>query len=292
MGKEELSSKQERNRNFVAETIAEKFYSVKMSEETKEKILEIKNILNENPNLSYVILFNHTYYGDPLFAGYIANKLDSNLDRQIIAPVSAFHISTEGNKSLKLKDKIENYFARGLNKIAKSTGVETIPIVQANDKRFTEKETVKNRREFITRLRELSGQKIGCLISPEGHRSEDGKLQEGNPGIQLITDKLKPVIVIPVGIYFEAKKKGGIFVRKYKRSGLNFGKKVNINIGEYRILGKEDKMKTEEMMDLLANTLPLDLRGEEYLNDEQKKELAQMPEVRTIVKMSKNRKAA
>jgi len=292
MSKEGLSPKQERNRKFVAETMAEKFYSIQMSEETKRKILEIKDILDKNPNLNFLILFNHTYSGDPLFAGHIANKLDSNFERQIIAPVSASHTVAQ-KRHLKFSERKENWFLNTLNKIAKSTGVKTLPIVQATEGDSFKEEAQKGYFNFFEELKKLSSDGgVGCIVSPEGHRSEDGKLQKGEKGIQLMAKILQPTIIIPLGIYFEAEEKDDIFIRKYKRSGLNFGKKVNINIGEYKILEKGQKMTAKEMMNLLADTLPLDLRSEEYLNDEQKKELAQMPEVRTIVKMSKKKKTA
>lgn len=289
MGKEELSPKQERNRKFVAETMAEKFYSVLMSEETKRKISEIKNLLDGDPNLNYIILFNHTYSGDPLFAGNTAIKIDPENTRQVVAPVSASHTVAK-KQHLKFSERKENWFLSILNKIAKSTGVKTFPIVQTIDENSSKEEAQKGYRLFFKELKKLSERGgVGCIVSPEGHRSEDGKLHKGEEGIRLMAKTLQPTIIIPVGIYFEAEEKEGILIRKYKRSGLNFGKKININIGEYRILEEGQKMTSEEMMGLLADTLPLDLRSEEYLNDEQKKELAKMPEVRTIVKSKRNK---
>jgi hypothetical protein len=280
---ESLSPKQERNRKFVAESIIEKFYLIQRSDETKRRTLGIKNHLARNPKLNYIIIFSHTFPGDPGLAGRVATEIDPENTRPVVAPVAAAH-TVDRKQCLTFKERKENLFLSILNGIARNTGVKTFPIVQTIDKNSSKEEALEGYSKFFKELKKLSGEGVGCIVSPEGHRSEDGKLQKGEEGIRLMAKTLRPTIVIPVGIYFEAEEKEGILTREYKRSGLNFGKKINVNIGDYRILEEGQKMTSGEMMDLLADTLPRDLLSEEYLSDEQKIELARMPEVRTIVK--------
>ncbi|MDD4938501.1 MAG: 1-acyl-sn-glycerol-3-phosphate acyltransferase [Candidatus Shapirobacteria bacterium] len=277
---------QELRRKYYVEEFTEKHYRIKISKETQEKIGEIKQFLEENKDFSYMIMFNHTYYGDPLFAGYLANLIDPENTRQIVAPVSALHTKPkEGN--LSLGKRAENLFTKTINEMAQSATAKTLSVVQANDKTSSTEEAQKSYFEFFDELKRLKNDgPIGLIVCPEGHRSEDGKMQSFERGSVLMAKSAKPLVVIGLGIHFEPRKFCGMRIRSYFRDTLNhlFNRKINLTVNNYLIINKEDKIpKTEVMEQMVADALPVDLVREENLSEERKKELAQMPKTRTFV---------
>lgn len=105
---------------------------------------------------------------------------------------------------------------------------------------------------FFRRLKKATNATL--MISPEGHRSPDGKLQKGEEGIELMTRLLYPVICLPIGIRYEGD--------DFERSELNIGKKVDLTVAQP--IYKEDastKVTLDDLMIRLASILPPHMRG-------------------------------
>lgn len=245
-------------RGLVADIMPRKIYRLNISKESQSRIDNIKNILDENKKLDYIIYFNHICFTDPHLAGHVAGLIDPKKTRHLVAPVSYSHTDPEKKKTLK---------TRAMKKISDWCGMDNQRVIQTyqvdNPKYgYTKEKSQETYDKFFGRLKELRNADIptGCLMSPEGHRSMHGILGEDmeiEKGIRTIGKILKPVIYIPIGIYFD-----GI----YNRNGLNFGKNLNLNIGETYTLEKGSEKNNNELFELLiqnlANTLPMEMRGQ------------------------------
>jgi len=246
-------------KEHIAGNLVEKKYKILMSDETKERIENIKKTMEENKGLNFIIYFNHISFADPLLAGHIATLIDPNNTRKLIAPVSYSHTEL----------KAKNSGTWGMKKIIEICGVETHRVVQAyqiNDS--NKEESFRINKKYLNRLRELKKLEmpVCLLISPEGHRSE-GALEKGEEGVALSGKILAPTAYIPIGI---------IYNETYNRSSLNFGKKLTLSVGEMYIqeIGKKREEIFSILMNNLANALPVEMRGV-YSNN-----IADIPEIR------------
>lgn len=244
-------------RGLVAGILPRWAYRLNISEESKSKIKNIRNILDKNIKLNFIDYFNHTCLDDPQIAGHVAWLIDPKKKRHLVAPISYSHTDPERKKTLG---------KRVMKKISDWCGMDNQRVIQAYQVNnpeygYTEQEAKKTYDKFFGRTKELRNAEIptGIIMSPEGHRSAHGILGEDmevEQGIRTIGKILKPVIYIPVGIIFED---------GYKRNSLNFGKEVIINIGETYVLEKGSEKNNDELFELLmqnlANTLPMEMRG-------------------------------
>jgi 1-acyl-sn-glycerol-3-phosphate acyltransferase len=246
-------------REILVDILPRILYKIHISEESQEKTKEIRETLDENQNLNFILYPNHLTYFDPLYAGLIVNEIDPEGKRHLIAPISFSHTQSRTKDStLKM-----------MMGLAKTCDLETIRIIQTyqvNNPKYgyTQEQANATYKKLFGRPKELKENNIstGMIIFPEGTRSQNGELGEAEKGITLLTKILEPVLLIPVGIYFD---------NKYKRSGLNFGKSVNLEVGETYLYEKGKERKDIDFyMKNLADTLPEKMRGR----------WAQMPEVR------------
>ena len=244
-------SRQNFNRDFLTTFLPEVLYRINISQESQEKIKNLGEFLNENREVNFITYFNHIGIIDPMLVGYMVNKIDPQKTRKIITPVSYYH-----TESKNIKDVVP----RVMNNLSNSCGVETIKVIQAyqvdNPKYgYTQSQADATYKELIREVREYKKQGIliGFIISPEGHRSEDGSLGSVEKGILLFEKILEPVILIPIGIYYD---------KKYSRDGLNIGKKLNLEIGESYFYEKGKERKDIDFyMNNLAGALPPEMRG-------------------------------
>lgn len=227
-------------------------YRIHISEDDRSYIKEIKEQLAVHPNFNFILYFNHISYDDPLLAAHIVQQIDPKHTRHLIAPASYSH--TDPNKPV-------NYGFSFMMDEAKKCGVEIIRVIQAYQVDnpqygYTKDQAQATYRVWMRRLKELRSENTptGCLISPEGHRSDDGILGAGEAGIISTGRFLAPVIYIPVGISY---------IDDYKRSNLNFGKKLNLSIGNITVQDNpKDGPSLDGIMYKLAMTLPKDMQGE------------------------------
>lgn len=232
----------------VSRIIPRTFYRLHLAPGVNQKISIAKNFLQKNPEYSFIIGQNHLTKDDPLFSAYIASRIDPKRIRYMFAPVSAYHIQANSEKSK-------------MNDLANKCGVETIPVIQTYqvdhpDYNFSRSDALKNYRNFVNRIDYLreSNKSLGCIIAPEGHRSETGALNKGEKGIIKIADKLKPVLVIPLAIHSSEK----LTVDK-----MNFGKRINLNIGDFMFIRDDGKkMDLDHFMHNLSQALPPQMRGQ------------------------------
>ncbi|HPT66355.1 MAG TPA: hypothetical protein PK257_03575 [Candidatus Woesebacteria bacterium] len=240
-------------RKVLIDFLPKKLYDIHISEESNENIKETKSWLENDPKLNMIMDFNHISFEDPWYVGYILNKIDPKATRHVNLPVSYAHTKSSTSKAILLP--------------AKLCGMETIRIIQANETKNSDKknykpgEIFKNYRNFIERLEEIkdSQQPTAFIISPEGHRSEDGCLGEGNKGIITIAEKLGNTFFVSVGISFN---------EDFNRSKPNVGRSLNLTVGKPYLYKKGDNI--DYHMSKLAETLPEEMRGK----------WAQMPEIR------------
>jgi len=225
-------------------------YRINKTEETNGRIKNLAEILTDRQDLSYILYFNHASYPDPLFAAHTAQLIDPRQTRPLLIPASFSHTDPDNPQS--------RVFSFLINE-AKHCGIEIIRIIQAYQVNnpeygFNEIQARATYKDLVKRLKELKNAgTVGCLFSPEGHRSETGELQTAEKGIVHIGKFLSPIIYVPLGISYEG---------KYKRSGLNIGKRVSLSIGKTIIQEhRNDAPTTDELMRNLAETLPSEIRG-------------------------------
>jgi 1-acyl-sn-glycerol-3-phosphate acyltransferase len=154
------------------------------------------------------------------------------------------------------KQRVSAFLAKGLS----GCGIETLRVIQTYQVNnpeygYTEEQAKETYWKALHRLKELRTANIptGVIISPEGHRSDDGQLKKGETGIVAAGRLLAPVIYVPMAIVYEG---------EYGREKMNFGKKVEIKIGEVTIQEDAKTYPTVEvLMRKLAASLPLEMRG-------------------------------
>ena len=239
-------------KNQVTHGVTEKAYKLEMTEDSKTRIGYVKEMLEDRTDLSFMVYFNHICLADPLFAGYVAALIDPKSTRKLIAPISYSHTEV----------KAKNIGTLAMKWVADASGVETHRVIQSyqidtDEKKglYTKAKAMEVNKPFFGRLREIAktGTTIGCMICPEGHRSDTGALEKGEEGVVLIDKIIQPVVNIPLGISFE---------NGFSRNGLNFGKNLVLNIGKIETAERKDKRITfESLMTDLAEALPMEMRG-------------------------------
>ena len=218
-------------------------------EDPNSHLNEIQSILAENPGLNIVLYFNHISFADPLFAFWFYFKhINPENSRQIILPASHWHTDFFHNPA----------FATAFRLGELLLGYQGVRIVQAyqlgepEKYHYTEADAIKSYRRLLKAIGE-NPQNTTLIISPEGHRSEDGTLQQGEDGITNLVRKLAPCILTPLGIVYEG---------DFKRNGLNFGTAVSLRPGQpFLWENNRQKPTLEEIMTPLSSVLPPKMQG-------------------------------
>jgi len=186
---------------------------------------------------------------DPVFAFWFYFKyLDPENRRRIVVPASHWHTNF-------LRDPLST-LAFYLGELV--IGYRGIRIVQAyqlgqpETYHYTPADAINTYKNLLKAIGENS-QNTTLIISPEGHRSEDGALQEGEVGITNLARRLAPCLFIPLVIIYEG---------EFDRNGLNFGRKVNLRPGQPFLWGDNKQRPTlEQIMIPLASVLPPEMQG-------------------------------
>jgi 1-acyl-sn-glycerol-3-phosphate acyltransferase len=237
-------------RGIVTGVLPHVLYRIKIDSESKKKLKELKKIAKTRTDLNFVFYFNHISVTDPLFIGMIGVRI--NRKGKILAPMS--HFNTE--------ERPENKKNILMQKIVEACGVETHRVIQTyqvNNPEFdyTVLQAMKQNKPFMARLRELGKDikrpRISLIISPEGTRSETGKLNKAESGIVEAGSLLAPTIYVPIGIDYE-----GLI----KKDKINFRKRVNLSIGETFLQeSRTDRVNLDMLMTNLAAALPETRQG-------------------------------
>ena len=193
----------------IAEVMLRRFNYV-LSPYSEENLTRHRECLADG---SLVLYLNHITREDPFLAGALSVSTLRGQLRGVLAPIGARHYREFGNKN--------PIYAALLNHIH-LTGIEVLPVPQPYyGDEFTGSETTRMNRNFVRSARDVLGQKGGMLvITPEGTRSPDGRLQEAQPGIEHLEKFGERVHFVPWGM---------IPLEPYDREdGLG---KVEVNIG-------------------------------------------------------------
>lgn len=239
---------------FLVSRVAPRvLYETKLHPEVNKQIKETKKFLRKNPRWNLIVIQNHFTENDALYGGYIASRIDPFKRRHAFGPTAAVH--SEKKKGKKGSKKVI------LNEVIRRCGVELFPVVQSYQRNnpekygFTGEEVVKKDKYFVRGLGRLkkSKKRLTCIIMPEGHRSDDGKLGKGERGIETIVRKLSPARIISLGVSSP---------EEVERDGLNFRKRFDLDVGDIVDCNIGEKVNVDDLMRNLAKAVPPEMRGE------------------------------
>ncbi len=246
-----MASIEDLNRKILLDGTPRLLYCPEIGSETKSRITEVREFLDENREYSFILYFNHISYNDPAVAAHIAERIDPHHTRHLLAPASFSHTDPDDPKSKGFSFLVE---------MAKKCGVEIIRVIQSyqvNNPKYgyTEEQARSTYMDLMRRLKQLRSEGVptGFMISPEGHRSETGEMILAQPGVVAAGRMLAPVIYVPVGVSY---------LGKYDRDTINIGRRVRLSVGE--VTTQTDPKvypSVEELMYKLALTLPEEMRG-------------------------------
>lgn len=177
--------------------------------------LEIKNKeileLLSDPNIPFLVYFNHLAGDDPIIITTLINQA-TNGERSLILPVSQEYVSLRGRLPL---------YAIGVLGAKHLLGWQMEEIVQAyrlRDERLTREEMLKIKEKssalsmsFFRNVRRKLQQeeKPIIIISPEGHRSDQGLLPaEVGAGFLAKLIGENNGLILPVGLIYHGGKRG------------------------------------------------------------------------------------
>lgn len=241
------------------------FFWPTISKEDRAQIENFRELLAKNPTLNVVLYFNHTSYVDPLYAGYIANLIDPEMTRELIAPMSYYHTENKNWQEI-----VKNYPILAIKNKAEDCGIIISRIIQSyqvdNPKYpYTKEQAYKINKEFpqTIRQKQKEGKSLIIMISPEGHRSK-GSLIKAETGMAMV-GQITNALYIPIGIDYK-----GITTRV----GFHIGETI-IKIGQVTKHNPNNNLddQTKILMKNLADVLPPKRKG--YYNN-----LMELPKTR------------
>lgn len=165
-------------------------YRIELSQEDRLHIFALQEHLDAGS--SAVVIFNHTCLDDPFILLARMYGLIGNSIRDIGMPVAMKHADP-------------NRYSRDaavVRFIQSELGIKLVPVVQPEDKSFYPEEVerlqwIKFGRMAVKMLRKPGGV---VILAPEGTRSEDGKVNQVEPGIEHFGNYGPLVQFLPVGI--------------------------------------------------------------------------------------------
>lgn len=221
---------------------------------------------------SLLVIFNHLFSGDVFCGGAVLLGNFQEETKRLVIPGAKKHLDLgrglknfwnekemERNEALKL---VRDAIATKL--IAKLTNTEIIHIVQSHDTDYYgDKEALSSWMNLLRRGKErLRTKGTVMLFAPEGHRSDDGRLQPARRGmVDLLEIGGDNCLCLPLGI---------AIINGDSGQGLMFGRRVRVQVGEpfklsdyhdrekKRRLSKQEKemIATKIMVEQIAPLLP------------------------------------
>ncbi len=218
-----------RLKSTAIEAVTQLGYRPELDLYSRETIQVLKTKLQEQPNLSYIIYFNHIAYDDPLFAAYIANKINPE-NTPVIIPTSYSHTEPDNPDNKKFIAMVS---------MASWAGIQTPRVIQAyqlnNEKYdYTSEQAKETYFKFFKTIKQNKQEfgRVGVLISPEGTRSKTGELGKFEESFTKLVGMLsskdaeekgrEDVVFIPLAIHY---------LKGYKREKPNFTKPVELSLG-------------------------------------------------------------
>lgn len=241
--------------------------------------LEIKNKeileLLSDPNIPFLVYFNHLAGDDPIIITALVNQATQG-KRSLILPVSQEYVSLRGGLP---------WYAIGVLGAKHLLGWRMEEIVQAyrlRDERLTREEMLKRKEEssdlsmsFFRNVRRKlqQGEKPIIIISPEGHRSDQGLLP-AEDGVGFLAKLIgeNNGLILPIGLNYHDGKRGlnynpfnplsvDVVVGQPFRyvEALNMGKELYSHYG-LSFSGKPEEI-AHTLMWYLTTLLPEELHG-------------------------------
>jgi len=201
-------SLRERCTESFAGIALKRLFTVEVSEGSEANIKSIRAHLE---NGSVVFYYNQISNTDgPVIIATIAQNMGPSINHlAVLGAYKDYDVARNLTSLSRLGQSLVMRFAPSF------FSVEMLPIIQAYDKDSYSKEA--NHvllRRFIKRSREILRQPGGAfLLSPEGTRSPDGKLQKALPGIEHL-GKYGNVVFVPIAHYSE-----GPYSREFSLDG-------------------------------------------------------------------------
>ncbi|MBI3385924.1 hypothetical protein HY031_02440 [Candidatus Gottesmanbacteria bacterium] len=236
-----------------AQEVPSLLFDLTISENTWGRMKTLQDILRDKNTPWNVIFYsNHTAFGDPAMWVYVARTVDPEATRPLAVLASDYHTTFKNNP----------VFASCARVGASLAGIQLIPVIQTymiDDPKYgySPGDSRKNSEDIIRTIQKIK-KPLMLLVSPEGHRSDDGKLGNVESGFVSLGRRLVPTLYVPVGISYEG---------TFRRSGLNTRlsqnyPRVHIEMGDITAQrAKMDKPSLQELMYNLAQTLPSELQG-------------------------------
>lgn len=218
--------------------------------EGQENLSEVRQHLRKG---SLMVYFNHSSLADP---GIIIRLLKENIQddySEIAFFASQKHLDPERSFLTRIV----------MEEGARREGIVAIPVVQRYDREsYTEKEVQINLRAIREGLKILKSPGGVLVVSPEGTRSPEGKLIEGQEGAWLLLKRAEKALALPVGIIGARKLVGrwGYLPAPWVKVNLRLGEPLTAK----KTMEEADKKNVEAqdlLMFKLASLLPVEMRG-------------------------------
>ncbi|MBN2015642.1 hypothetical protein JW766_02315 [Candidatus Dojkabacteria bacterium] len=258
----------EQLRTGFATKLVEYLYSIEINEQSKVILAQVGQLLNADPDLHLILYSNHLAYDDQAFLFFLHRLfLDPNHQRTLAAVGAYDHFEFTKNPLHAIVGNLVCYLFD-----------TTLLNVVQQEKKGENPDAEDINASFWDKISTFQA----ALIAPEGRRSKTGILQEAKGGIMKIAEIFGDVVFVPFGIEYPD---GLTNLRIFQYIGINFGVKVQLNIGqpiictrEHTILASlfpnislqssllpqpitQDQISLEIVMRSLAQSLPERMRG-------------------------------
>lgn len=247
-----MSLRERCNESFAGIAL-KSLFTVEVSEESEVNIKAIRDHLK---NGSVVFYFNQISNTDgPVLIAVITKEMGPAINHlAVVGAYKDYDLARNLTSPSRLGQSLVMRFAPSF------FNVETLPIVQAYDKDSYSNETDRMLlRWFIKRSREILRQPGGVfLLSPEGTRSPDGKLQKALTGIEHL-GKYGNVVFVPIAHYSI-----GPYSREFSLGGnwvIKVGEMIPAEAVFRETIPKGLTNYADVLMLKLAAGLPEDIRG-------------------------------
>ena len=250
-------------------TLFEKIVSSGYNYEVQNK--ENLGIMKKKPDNPCVVYFNHTAMDDPFVVVDLLHKEVPDRFDNVVIPVSEYYAN------------FKNHFSYAFFvKSGRALGLSMPEVVQSYRRRNKPESTKLQEKSQLLNInftnllaKELSGGSV-IVVAPEGHRSDDGKLQPAEAGIgfmarimekRLSEGKIENGYFIPVGITYE-KRGDGLHYNPFNKESVKISigepEEVRTVIAEARSLNQKSgftKITSHVLMHKLSKLLPPEHRG-------------------------------